>query len=139
MTLVLDASVLHDHLLGGRRAPAVASAVRAHDGDVNIPHIAIVETLSVLRRLTHQGLLTAARARVALTDLADAPFTRWPADALLPRMWELRDNLSAYDATYVALAESLDATLLTADARLAHACSSHARCAVSLVAGPVED
>ncbi|HEY3549413.1 MAG TPA: PIN domain-containing protein, partial [Propionicimonas sp.] len=62
----------------------------------------------------------------------------WPADALLPRMWELRDNLRAYDATYVALAESLDATLLTADARLAHACSSHARCSVSLVAAPTE-
>jgi len=69
----------------------------------------------------------------ALTDLADFPATRWPAEPLLGRMWQLRTNVSSYDATYVALAEALDAEMVTADARLARAALAVARCPVRLL------
>ncbi len=68
---------------------------------------------------------------MALTDLADLPMARVSHRPLLRRCWELRDNLTVYDAAYVALAESLDATLVTADARLARA--PGVRCAVELL------
>jgi len=74
----------------------------------------------VLRGLVAGGVLTASRAERALTDLRDFPARRWPANVFLERAWELRQNLTAYDAVYVALAESLDATLVTADRKLAH-------------------
>ncbi len=76
--------------------------------------------------------MTEDRARIALHHLADAPFARWPADALLPRIWELPENLTAYDATYIALAESLGATLVTADARLARGAEGQARSPIAL-------
>jgi predicted nucleic acid-binding protein len=64
---------------------------------------------------------------VALSDLAGVPLRRYPYDFLLPRVWELRDNLTAYDAVYVGLAEALDAPLLTRDRRLAAVAGHHAR------------
>ena len=132
MTLVLDASALCDHLVGGPHAPNVARLIREHAGDVNLPHLALVETASALSRMARRGQITEDRARVALRDLADAPFARWPADALLPRIWELRENLTPYDATYVALAESLAATLLTGDERLVRGAAGRAWCRVVL-------
>jgi predicted nucleic acid-binding protein len=80
-----------------------------------------VEVASVLRRLVRTSKVSAARAGLALTDLADLPLRRAPHRPLLPRIWELRANLTTYDAAYVALAERLGATLLTADGRLARA------------------
>jgi len=73
-----------------------------------------------LRRQNRVGLLDTRRAELALTDLAALPMHRAAHRVLLPRCWELRDNLTTYDATYVALAEALDATLLTGDRRLAN-------------------
>ena len=69
----------------------------------------------------------AARGGAALADLADFPITRYPHDVFVPRVWALRANLTAYDAVYVALAEALDAPLLTCDARLANAAGHGAR------------
>ena len=81
----------------------------------------------VLRRYAAAGTLTSERGLAALTDLADFPVHRYPHDWLLPRVWELRHNVTAYDAAYVALAEALPAPLVSCDARLASAPGHSAR------------
>jgi predicted nucleic acid-binding protein len=95
------------------------------------PHLMDLEVGSVLRRLVRNGDVPQRRAHLALTDLADLPVERAPSLPLLPRCWELRDNLTIYDAAYVALAETLELRLLTADGRLARATGP--RCPVDLV------
>jgi predicted nucleic acid-binding protein len=107
--IVVDASVVLEILL---RTAAAARAEQRVFG---------VEVAQVLRRYEARGELEAARGREALADLVDFPLARYPHDLLLPRIWELRANLTAYDAAYVALAEALETTLLTCDARLARA------------------
>ena len=91
------------------------------DDDLHVPHLFEVEVLSILRRYSLRGELSQARARLALDRLSAARFTRYPHTALLSRVWELRDNVTVYDAAYVALAETLEAPLVTTDARLAQA------------------
>jgi predicted nucleic acid-binding protein len=86
-----------------------------------LPELAYLEVASVLRRQTKAGALDARRARLALDDLAALPARRARHRPLLDRCWELRDNLTIYDAAYVALAEAIQATLLTGDGRLARA------------------
>jgi predicted nucleic acid-binding protein len=81
----------------------------------------------VVRRYAANREIDAERGRTALADLADFPLRRYPHDFLLPRVWDLRNNLTAYDAMYIALAEVLDAPLLTRDKRLAAAPGHHAR------------
>ncbi len=83
--------------------------------------------LEVVRRYAASGEIDSARGRMALTDLADLPLRRYPHDFLLPRIWDLRNNLTAYDAAYVALAEVLDIPLLTRDRRLAAAAGHRAQ------------
>jgi len=85
------------------------------------PDLLRVEVLSVIRRQVSRKQLGLQRAGEAVADLLDLPVTVFPTAPLLRRVWELRGNVSAYDACYLALAEALDATLLTADARLAAA------------------
>ena len=125
--IVVDASAALEVLL---RTPA-ASAVEARLFDrretLHAPHLLDVEVAQVLRRFSANGNIEAARGRAALADLVDLPVRRYPHDFLLPRVWELRNNLTAYDAVYVALAEALDAPLLTRDRRLAAAAGRHAR------------
>ena len=94
---------------------------------LHAPHLIDIEVAQVLRRYATTGQLPVERCREALADMADLPLTRYPHDFLLPRIWELRGNLTAHDAAYVALAEALDATLLTRDKRLASAPGYHAR------------
>lgn len=118
--LVVDASIL---------APAVADEGR--DGrrfrerlrgeTVIGPDLLRLEVMSVLRRHAANGALTGAQADSAAKDLFAFPITVFPTAPLLPRAWELRHNVSAYDACYVALAEAVDHPLLTADRRLADA------------------
>jgi predicted nucleic acid-binding protein len=86
-----------------------------------------VEVAQVVRRYAINGEIDEQRGRVALMDLADLPASRYPHDVLLPRVWELRSDMTAYDAVYVALAELLDAPLLTRDRRLAAAPRHRAR------------
>ena len=117
--IVLDASAVVDWLLGAKAAAAIAARALGGDETLHAPHLLDVEAASALRRAASKGEIAAARGREALSDLADLPIRRWPHDGLLPRVWELRDALSAYDATYVALAEILGATLVTCDRRLA--------------------
>ena len=83
------------------------------------PHLIDVEVVSAWRRLAAAGRLDERRAAFARADLRSLPMQRVAHSSLLERCWELRDNLTTYDATYVALAELLEATLLTADAKLA--------------------
>lgn len=125
MTAVLDASALAELVMNTPRAAAIDERLAGHAGDLHLPHLAVVETASVLRGWARSDQITASRAAAALEDLALFPARRWAVDDLLPRIWSLRDNLSTYDATYLALAESLDATLVTCDARLHRGASGH--------------
>ncbi len=117
----MDASVLVELLLASPRGQRAAARIRATGPAVHLPHLAVMETAAVLRRVVGQGLVSVSRATLALDDLAVFPATRHPHEPYLRRVWELRAKVSAYDAVYVALAESLRAPLLTADARLARA------------------
>lgn len=95
---------------------------RLGDEELAVPHLIDSEVTNVFRRLVVQAVLTERQGAAALEGFSQLGLTRFPADWLRPRMWELRHNLSAYDATYVALAEMTSATaLLTTDARLANA------------------
>lgn len=86
------------------------------------PHLLDSEVMHVLRGLLARGILTREQADAALDGVLALEIERFPADWLRPRIWELRDTLSGYDATYVALAEAIDASaLLTTDGRLARA------------------
>ena len=93
---------------------------------LHVPHLLDVEVAQVIRRYAANGEIDSERGRAAFADLADFPLRRYSHDFLLPRVWDLRNNLSAYDAVYVALAEALDAPLLTRDQRLAAAPGHHA-------------
>lgn len=90
-------------------------------GDVHAPHLLEIEVLQVLRRLVRVGELASERAEAATADMRRARIQLHRHGPLLVRAWALRDNLSAYDAAYVALAETLECPLLTADARMARA------------------
>ena len=118
--IVADASVLVVALADDGPDGDQARA-RLHGERVALPELADLEVASVLRRQLAAGALDARRAGLALDDLAALPARRAPHRPLLPRCWELRDNLTIYDAAYVALAEAMHATLLTADRRLARA------------------
>jgi predicted nucleic acid-binding protein len=86
--------------------------------DLHAPHLIDVEFAQVLRRLTRSAALSSDLAQQALDDLRDLALERHPHTLLLPRIWQLRDSVSAYDAAYIALAEGLDAPLATCDTRL---------------------
>ena len=117
--IVVDASALLEVLLRTPRAEAIES--RFFDGSepLHSPDLLDVEVAQVIRRFTMLGELDAPRAQAALDDFADLPIQRHSHGFLLRRMWDLRANLTAYDAVYVALAETLEATFLTHDWRLA--------------------
>jgi predicted nucleic acid-binding protein len=117
--IVVDASVLLEVLLNTPTAASIAGRLFAEDETLHAPHLLDVEVAQVLRRYTLTGELNPTRGLQALGDLADFPLTRYPHDLLLPRIWELRHNVTAYDAAYIVLAEALAAPLLTRDARLA--------------------
>jgi predicted nucleic acid-binding protein len=125
--IVIDASALLEALLRTPAAKAVERRLFEQRQTLHAPHLLDVEVAQVIRRYAAAGELDAERGRAALADLADFPIRRYPHDFLLPRVWELRNNLSAYDAVYVALAEVLNAPLLTRDRRLAAAARQHSR------------
>jgi len=122
--IVVDASVILDALLAGESA--VAASLDSGE-PVCAPHLLDVEIAQVLRRLAAAGSLPPGRAAEALEALGVLPVLRYPHYQLLPRIWELRHSLTAYDAAYVALAESLDAVLVTRDRRMASAHGHRAR------------
>jgi predicted nucleic acid-binding protein len=108
--IVVDASALLEALLRTPAAQAVERWLFDPEQTLHAPHLLDVEVAQVIRRYA-----------------ANLPLHRYPHDFLLLRVWDLRDNLTAYDAVYVALAEALDAPLLTRDRRLAAAAGHHAR------------
>lgn len=118
--LVVDASVLAP-ALADDGPDGDAARARLRGQSLAAPGLIDLETVSVIRRQSGAGLLDLRRAGLALTDLVELPLRRAAHRPLLARCWELRDNLTVYDAAYVALAEILDIVLLTADARLAKA------------------
>jgi predicted nucleic acid-binding protein len=135
--LVVDASAVTELVLGRSAGAHVGARFAEHEFALHAPHLIDVEVVSALRRLVASGEATASRGEEAIADLLDLPIERYPHDILLPRVWQLRENFSAYDAAYVALAEAVDhepVPLLTADARLARAIEDHAGVPVVLAA-----
>ncbi len=120
--IVLDASAAIAVLLNLDGSSAgIRERIGRSSGGLHVPHLFDVEVLHAIRRHTLRGALSVLRSYQASEALRNMRATHYPHTALLPRMWELRENLTAYDAAYVALAETLDAPLITKDARLAHA------------------
>jgi predicted nucleic acid-binding protein len=122
--IVVDASVVLEILLNRAGAPWIAERLFSPGESLHTPHLLDVEVVQVLRRYYRSRELSPERGCEALRDLLDLPLTRYAHDLFLNRIWELRHNLTAYDAAYVALAEALDAPLLTCDRKLA-AASGH--------------
>ena len=125
--IVIDASALLEVLLNTPAAGKVAERLFAENDTLHAPHVLDLEVAQVLRRYTFSGEMDVKRSEQALEDLADLPLNRYPHDVFLFRIWTLRRNLTAYDAAYVALAEALDAPLITRDTALARAPGNHAR------------
>jgi predicted nucleic acid-binding protein len=125
--IVVDASALLESLLRTPAAGAVERRLFEPRQSLHVPHLLDVEIAQVIRQYAMHGEIDSERGRAALADLGDFPLQRYPHDFLLPRVWDLRDNLTAYDAVYVALAEALDAPLITRDQRLAAAPGHRAR------------
>ena len=124
--IVLDASAALAALLNDGQARQLIAAERLHT-----PHLVDSEIASGLRRQVHRNQLRSADGWNALKTWRRLAVTRYPVFGLFERIWEIRENLSAYDASYVALAETLDCALVTADARLINA--SQARCPITVV------
>jgi predicted nucleic acid-binding protein len=123
--IVLDASAAVDWLLQTSAGQNIEGRIFSGHETLHVPHLLDLEVTQVLRRLSRQGLVSVPRADAAIRDLLDLRITRYPHVVLLPRIWQLRHNFSAYDAAYIVLAEKLGAALITRDARLASA-SGHA-------------
>ena len=134
--LVVDASAVAELLLGRPAAPRVERHLLDHGFDLHAPHLLDVEVVSALRCVVATGAAAPARADAAIADFLDLPIERYPHEVLVSRIWQLRDNFSAYDATYIALAESViegGAPLLSADVRLARAARESTEISVLLV------
>ncbi|MET3962900.1 putative nucleic acid-binding protein [Marmoricola sp. OAE513] len=128
--IVIDASVLVAGLLeGGARGEAAAEVLLAPG--LVAPELIDIEAVHVARGLRRAGKISEAAATAFVDELGRFAVDRFPHRALLVRMWELRDNLTAYDAAYVALAEALEAPLATADAAFTQA--PGIRCAIQLI------
>ena len=119
--IVLDASALVELILHTPTGQRVAGRIADPAESLHVPHLADIEVVQALRRYVREGEIEANAAEVALTDLRDLDLQRHAHEPLLERVWELRKNLTAYDAVYVALAEVLDVELLTCDRRLSQA------------------
>ncbi|MGB2623829.1 MAG: type II toxin-antitoxin system VapC family toxin [Candidatus Acidiferrum sp.] len=125
--IVLDASAAIEWLLQTRAGVDIDQRIFSRSETIHAPHLLDVEVAQVLRRYVRDKSITARRGQEALEDLTGIPLTRYPHDFLIPRIWELRATLTAYDAAYVALAELLDAPLLTRDGKIASATGHYAK------------
>lgn len=119
--IVLDASAAVELLLNTRLGRSVAQRIADPDLTLHAPQLLDLEVAQALRRYVAAGTIDSQRGRRALEYLGELGITRWDHEPLLHRVWALRHNLTAYDAAYAALAEALEAILLTADRRLAAA------------------
>ena len=123
--IVLDASAAVDWLLQTSAGRSIEKRIYSRNETLHAPYLLDLEVTQVLRRLALQRVVPVLRADEAVRDLLDLRISRYPHVVLLPRIWQLRHSLSAYDAAYIVLAEKLGAALITRDARLA-AASGHA-------------
>jgi len=119
--IVLDASAAVDWLLQSSAGRSIEKRIYSHNESLHAPHLLDLEVTQVLRRLVREGAVSARRADEAIRDLLDLRINRYPHFVVLPRIWQLRHNFSAYDAAYIVLAEKLGAALVTRDGRLASA------------------
>ncbi|HWI22938.1 MAG TPA: type II toxin-antitoxin system VapC family toxin [Baekduia sp.] len=118
--LVVDTSAVLNALAAREPARRLLERLTA-DGDLHGPHLIDTEVLHALRRMTMNGEITDERAADARSDFAELALVRYPHEPLSDRVWQLRHNLTAYDATFIALAEALSAPLITCDSGLASA------------------
>ena len=125
--IVADASAVIEVILNSAAGEDIAARLLDPTETIAAPSLVDVEVLQVLRRYNLSGDLDAERGEQAVEDFLALPIVRYPHELLVPRIWELRHNLTAYDAAYVALAEALDATLLTRDAHMAGAAGHEAQ------------
>jgi predicted nucleic acid-binding protein len=119
--LVPDASLVVDLLVDGGDRGAWAADQISSAGRLHAPHLLDLEVVAALRNRVARGELSARRGAEALGEFGALPVRRYPAGALLERIWQLRNRLTPYDAAYVSLAEALDVPLVTTDQRLARA------------------
>jgi predicted nucleic acid-binding protein len=119
--IVLDASAAIDWLLQSAAGQRIESRIYSRGESLHAPHLLDLEVAQVLRRMVREAVVSTVRADQAIQDLLDLRVTRYPHNLFLPHIWRLRNNLSAYDAAYIALAQELGATLVTRDSRLASA------------------
>ncbi|MGH8803031.1 MAG: type II toxin-antitoxin system VapC family toxin [Casimicrobiaceae bacterium] len=117
--IVVDASALIDVLLGTRAGKQVSARILVPGESIHAPHLIDLEVAQVLRRYVRTREISAQRGHAAMQDLAALALVRYPHQLFMSRIWFLRDNLTAYDAAYVVLAEALATTLLTCDRRMA--------------------
>jgi predicted nucleic acid-binding protein len=125
--IVLDASAAVEVLLQSKVGASLNRWLLGPESSLHAPHFLDVEVAQVLRRFVRRGEVQPVRAQQALKVLVDLPIERYSHEILLPRIWSLRENLTAYDAAYVALTEILGATLLTRDGRISRAPGHSAR------------
>jgi predicted nucleic acid-binding protein len=125
--IVLDASAVVELLLDTVEGRRVATLIADANMGLHVPHLVDVEACSALRRLAREKVIEESDAEAAIEDLLALDLQRHSHEGLLERAWALRGNLTAYDGMYVALAEALDATLITCDGRLARASGIKAR------------
>ena len=119
--IVLDTSAAIDWLLQTPAGKRIEQRIYAHQDTLHSVHLIDVEFVQVLRRLVREGAVSPKRAEEAIEDMATLRITRYAPVLLVQRIWRLRQNMSAYDAAYVALAEKLQAPLITRDQRIASA------------------
>jgi predicted nucleic acid-binding protein len=125
--IVVDASALLEFLLQTALGKRVEARLLRDDDEIHAPHLVDVEVVQGLRRLVRAGEVSSARADEAIADLADFDLHRHAHVDLLDRAWKLRDNITAYDAMYVALSEAMGAPIVTCDNPLAKAPGHRAR------------
>ena len=125
--IVLDTSAAVELLLRTPTGSRVEGMIFSTGETLHAPHLIDLEIAQVLRRYTMADRISSARGTEALQDLADMSLTRHHHTSFLPRIWQLRENFTAYDAVYVALAELLEARLLTCDGRMTRAGNHRAR------------